>query len=298
MRITENSQYRDTLAHLEQTAAALAKYQSQISSGKRLSAPSDDPEAAAQSTGAYAELSTLNRYAGGQQAATARLSVIDSALSDIVNQLISAKTAAQSAQGSPISAAQRDAAVATLQSVKQALASDLNTTYQGTFLFSGTKTTTAPFTVTGATVSAYQGNNTVMSIDVGSQTSVATTIDGQAITQGSASTDLFADLDTLITAVQNGDTPGITAGIAAVSGAFDRAVQAQTAVGTSLSRLSGQSDRLTAMTTNVQSQISSLEDTDLAAAITGMQQAETAQQATISALATTRQLRTLMDYIA
>jgi flagellar hook-associated protein 3 FlgL len=298
MRITENSQYREMLTNLEQTSDVVAKFQTEVSSGKRLNAASDDPGAAAQDVGAYAQLSTLNSYSNAAEAASARLSVADSALNDIVNQLTAAKVAAQSAQGSPISAAQRDGAVATLQSVKQALASDLNTTFQGTYVFGGTKSTTPPFTVTGSTVSAYQGNNTANSVDVGSQTSVAITIDGQSITQGSDSSDVFNQLDALITAVQNGDTSGITAGITAVGRAFDRAVSAQTAVGTSLNRLSSQTARLTTMTTAAQSQISSLEDADMAAAITGLQKGQTEQQATIGSLATTQQQRTLMDYVA
>jgi flagellar hook-associated protein 3 FlgL len=297
MRITENTQYRDALLNLEQTVETVAKFQSQVSSGKRLNVPSDDPQAAAEDVGAYAELGTLNRYASAGDVATAGLSIIDSALSDIINQLNAAKTAAQSAEGSPISDAQRNAAVMTLQGVKQALVSDLDTKFQGTYVFAGTKTTTVPFTITGTTVSAYQGNSGAVTVDVGSQTSIDVTLDGQSITQGTDATDVFTRIDALITAVQNGDTPGISAGIAALGDAYARAIQAQTSVGTSLSRLESQAARLQTMATAVQGQISSLEDADLAQAIVGLQKGQTAEQAALGALATTQRQRTLMDFI-
>lgn len=298
MRITENSQYRDALANLEQTAGTVAKYQGQVSTGKRLNAPSDDPQAAGTDVGVHAELATIDRYTSAGQTATAGLTVIDSALSDMINQITAAKVAAQSAAGDPVTDSQRQAAVGTLQSVKQAILSDLNTTFQGVYVFSGTNSTTAPYTISGTTVSAYQGNSTVMSVDVGSQTSVAVTLDGQSIAQGSASADVFSQIDSLITAVQNGDNAGITAGMVALGDAFNRAVQAQTAVGASLNRLETQSSRLQTTSTAAQSQVSSLEDADLAKAIVELQKAQTAQQSAIGAIATTAQRRTLMDYVA
>src|SRR5262249_28114805 len=147
MRISENNQYREMLADLEQSQNTIAKYALQVSSGKKLNAPSDDPLAASEDVGAYADLGTLTTYESAADTAKAGLSVADSALRDIVNQLISAKTAALSAQGSTTTDVQRQAAVATLQSVKEALVSDLNASFQGVYLFSGTGATTAAYTI-------------------------------------------------------------------------------------------------------------------------------------------------------
>jgi flagellar hook-associated protein 3 FlgL len=298
MRITENSQYRDALANLEQTAETVAKYQNQVSTGKRLNTPSDDPQSAGADVGVHADLATLDRYTSADKFASAALSVADSTLSDMINQLNAAKTAALSAAGSTTTDSQRQAAVATLQSVKQALLSDYNATFQGTYLFSGTKSTTAPYTQANGTVSAYQGNSNITSVDVGTQTAIPVTLDGQAVAQGSDTNDVFSQIDTLIAAIQAGDTQGIKDGMAAIGNAFNRVVQAQTSVGASLNRLDSQTTRLTAMSTAAKAQISALEDADLAEAIIELQKAQTAQQSAIGALATTAQRKTLMDYIA
>lgn len=298
MRITDNTIYRDALSNLNTSQASVAKYEEQISSGKKLNQPSDDPQAAAQDVGAYADLGTLTAYSSASDTANAGLSVVDSALSDIVNQLTSAKTSAQAAEGSTVTASQRQAAVTALQGIKQSLAADLNTSYQGVYVFSGTKATTVPFTVSGTTVSAYQGNSATSSVDIGQHVSVAVTLDGQSITQGSDPADVFSNIDNLITAIQSGDNAGISSGISSLDNAFNRAVSAQTGVGVSLNRLTSQSAHLTNMQTSLQTQISGYEDADLAQAITGLQRAQTSQQAAIGALATTEQQKTLMDYIA
>jgi flagellar hook-associated protein 3 FlgL len=298
MRITESTQYRNALSQLEQPQNDMAKYEQQLSTGKKLNAPSDDPLGASRDIGAYADLATVSRYSSAADLATATLSVADSALSDMVNQLTAAKTAAQSAQGTAVTASQRQAAIGTLQGIKASLVSDLGATFQGVHLFSGTNSTSAPYTISGNTVSSYQGNATSASVDVASQLAVNVTLDGQSIAQGSDTADVFTHIDTLITAIQNGDNAGISTEIGALSNAFDRTVQAQTSVGTSLSRLTDQSARLNTMKTTVQSQISGLEDADIAQAITGLQQAQTAQQATLGTLAIVGSQRTLMDYIA
>src|SRR5205085_1469824 len=146
--------------------------------------------AMSQDIGAYADLATVSRYASATDVASATLSVADSAMSDIVNQLIAAKTTALAAQGTAVTDSQRQAAVSTLQGIKESLVSDLDATFQGVHLFSGTKSTAAPYTISGGTVSAYQGNATSASVDVATHMSVAVTFDAQSITQGSDPADV------------------------------------------------------------------------------------------------------------
>src|SRR5581483_3192880 len=161
-------------------------------------------------------------------AASAHLSIADSALTDMVNQLSAAQTAALSARGSNVTQSQRDAAVATLQSVRDSLVNDLNTQVDGVYIFAGTKSTTQPFTEAGGVVSSYQGNAATAAVDINTSRSVTMTIDGSQITQGSAPQDVFAAITNLITAIQAGDDNGIGQGSTDMFNAFNRATTVQT----------------------------------------------------------------------
>ena len=296
MRLTFSTDYRNLLADLTRNKEALAGYEQQVSSGKRIHAPGDDPLAAASSVDAHGRLGALDSYARSTDSTTSRLTITDSLLSDMISQLTSAKTTALGVRSSVATAGQRDAAARALQAVKENLVADLSTAYQGTYIFSGAKITTVPFTIANGTVSAYQGDTGSLTVDVDTHIAVPVTYNGNSITRGADTQDVFAGIDGLITALQNGDGAGIDAGVAALDRAYIRTTQVQTAVGTSLNRLQGQSSRLATVKQTVQSQISSLEDADLAEAITGLQRSQTAQDATLRAIAIINQ-QNLMDYL-
>jgi flagellar hook-associated protein 3 FlgL len=257
---------------------------------------SDDPRAAASAVVEHSELGAVESYSRAGDSTTSRLTVVDTALSDIVTQLTAAKSTAASVRGSITTGSQRAAAVVELQGIKQALVGDFSTAYRGAYVFSGTETSTAPYTLTGTTVSAYQGDAGSVSIDIDRRIAVPVTFNGDAIARGSDTNSVFTEIDSLITAIQNGDAAGIDAGVAALNRAFDRATGAQTAVGISLNRLEDQAARLADLKTNVRARLSSLEDADLAEAITALEAAQTAKQATLGVVSIISR-QTLMDYL-
>ncbi len=295
MRITFNTEYAGINDNLTRVAQRMGMFQEQLSSGRRLNQVDDDPAGAAVAVAEHGVLSAVDRYKGATDSTNARLSVVDSALNDIIAQLTAAKTAAASASGS-VGAPQRQAAVDQLQGIKEALVSDLNISYRGTFLFSGTKATTAAYSITSGTVSLYQGNANTASIDVDRAFSIQATFDGQSITKGSDASDVFAEIDTLIAAIQAGDATGISAGIDAIDRAFSRTTQFQTAVGTSLARIGAQNIRLDALKQTATTRLSTVEDANIAEAATGLTAAQTAQRAALAAASTVNQLN-LMDFL-
>jgi flagellar hook-associated protein 3 FlgL len=296
MRLTDSALLRDTLIDLNQSQERLALYQQQLSSGRRISKPSDDPQGALTAVSEHAEAGAIDRYARATDSTTSRLTAVDTTLSDVIVELTTAKVAATAARGSLVTASQRQAFALQLQGVKEALVSDLNASFKGTFLFSGTKTSTQPFSVTAGTVSAYQGNASGATVDVDRQIALPVTFNGESITKGSDAQDVFTNLDALITAVQAGDSTGIDAGLAAIDRTLGRTELVQTTVGLSLNRLDDQRVRLTANKQAVTARLSSLEDANIAAAVTGLQLAQTAQRATLGAEAALNR-NTLMDYI-
>ena len=104
--------------------------------------------------------------------------------------------AGQSARGDHATATSRSAAAAEVISLRDALVTDLNVSFNGVYLFSGTQSGTAAYALTGGGW-AYQGNADANRVDIGVNRTVAVTFDGRALAQGAAADDVFTVLDDL-----------------------------------------------------------------------------------------------------
>jgi flagellar hook-associated protein 3 FlgL len=289
--------YRQVNDDIAQTAERLAAAQRQVSSQHRIQVASDDPAAAASIIEHQGTLARIDAYTAATDAASSRLNVADTVLSDVINKITAAQTAALGAQGSQVTANQRNAAVQQLNGLRDALLSDMNTQFKGTYLFGGTNVTVAPYTqAPGGAVSAYQGNATAAAIEVDATRSVPLSFDGGKIMQGSDSSDLFTTLAALTTAVSAGDSAGISVGLTALGRALDRSTVAQTAVGNALNTIDSAGAQLTSARIDATSRVSKLQDANMAEAISDMTRAQNAYEAALGAFATVGKL-SLMDYL-
>lgn len=297
MRVTFNGQFRDALVYVERAGERLAEYQRQVSSGRRLDRVSDDPSGTTVALGERTKMAQVDQYTRSTDSAYSRLTVVDTVLSDIIVKLTAAQVAGTSALGSAVTDAQRAAAAQQLDGLKAALLDDFNTSLQGNYLFAGTKSTTKPYVVNGSgTVAAYAGSTTEVQVDVDQDRMVTVGFDGGAITQGSDPSDVFATIDSLITAVNAGDSTAIASGIAALANVFARVTTAQSRVGAAMQTLDAQKLRLSATKIASAERLSKVEDANIVEAITGMQQADQAYKAALGATAATAKT-SLMDYL-
>jgi flagellar hook-associated protein 3 FlgL len=296
MRITFAFGQSAMLSDLETAAANLSERQREVASGKRLQAPSDDPTAWAASVRERSEVAAVDQYAASSDSATSRLTVADTVLSDMVEKFTAARAAVLAGQGTVQTAAQREATAKALEALRDAVFDDLNTVFRGTYLFSGGRGLDAPFVRTGTTISAYQGDSNSIGVDIDRTRSVQISFDGSEIAQGSAVEDIFTTFDKVITAVRTADQTTMASGLKLIEAGFDRVVRVQSTVGADLNALADQDTRLTEMKLASQTRLSKLEDANMAESITGMQQANTAYQSALSAVATRTKL-SLLDYL-
>ncbi len=295
-RVTENTLYRNSLRDIQRTAEDFARAQQQVSSGRRLQRASDDPAAAATGLTERAEIRAADRYREANDSVDARLRVADTVLGDIISSITTATTRGAAGRSTVLTPEQREAVALEIEGAREAVFTAINTNYRGIYLFAGSSTTSAPYTKAANTVSAYQGNANVVQVDVSRTSAAAVTFDGGHVLQGSAPQDLFQTLDSLATAVRNGDMAGIDAGIAALDEAFDRVTTAQSRVGATLNALPVEKARLDEMRRASDTRRSQAEEISLAEAISEMTRAQQAQQVAIAAAASS-QKRTLMDYL-
>lgn len=291
-RVTFNSTFINGLYDINASAARMAEWQRQVSSQKKVDKPSDDPSAAAALINERTEMATLDQYLETTDSVESRLLVVDAYLSDLVTNLTSAQTTAAAGRTTINKPEQRAALAAQIRGIRDTVLQDMNGQYRGAYMFSGTTTQTTPFVKDAfGVVQAYAGNTESQQLDLDRTRSAAVTFDGGAIAGN-----LFQVFDDLATAVETGDMAGVDAGILGLNQAFDRVTTAQSRVGITLGDIDEHRTRLSTAVRSADERRSSLEDANLAEAISKMQQAESAYRAALGALGTTGRL-SLMDYL-
>ena len=155
----------------------------QLSSGLRVESLSDDPSAAAQSVQMGSQIGQIDTFVQMASDETSMLQVTDSTLGEVVTQLTSAITlAVQAANGTMNSqTCRRMQQVAGIRDQVLALG---NASYQGSYLFAGSRGTTAPFSLDTTTTPAttnYAGDTSVQFIETPGGQKIQMNLPGSSI---------------------------------------------------------------------------------------------------------------------
>jgi flagellar hook-associated protein 3 FlgL len=294
MRMTF-SQMQGGLDAINAAAEQYAHAQQQVGTGKRIQRPSDDPLAAGRAIQHSAQLAAIDSYSQRSDDASARLSVLDGALSNMTDILTDALATAASGHGSNISQSTRDIASSKLTGLRDDLAAAFNMTANGVYLFSGSKTGTTPY-ANGSGAWVYSGDASAVTVDTAKNRTVAVTVDGQAVAKGADTQDVFTVLDSVAAAVQSGDNDAVATGMAALNRAFNRVTGAQGMVGTDEASVTAGQSQLAGMRLTTAQQLSKDQDVNMAQAISQMSRAQTAYQAALGAVSAATK-SSLLDYL-
>src|SRR5262249_19208825 len=126
----------------------LLEVQNELSTGKRLISPSDDPGDAAVAQQLRKTLEANKAYTTNLKSANSQLSTVDATLGDLTDLIQQAQNIASQNVGSDISPDARLAAASVIDSIYSQALSLANTQSNGVYLFGGDRSTTAPYVST------------------------------------------------------------------------------------------------------------------------------------------------------
>jgi len=197
MRVTNDTLRMAFLNALETAQRRLADTQNQVSTGRRINKPSDDPLAAARIGQLDASLARLDQYQANGIVARNQLGLEEEALASVIDNLQRVRELAINANNATLDNSNRAAIAAELRQRLDGVLALANTTdASGRFLFAGFSEGTQPFVVTAASV-AYNGDQGQRSVQVSDERLVAVNDSGAAVFQripsGNGSFTLAAD---------------------------------------------------------------------------------------------------------
>ena len=291
MRITEGMRYQGFLEDVGRAQDRMMKAQQQVSSGKKIAKPSDNPEAASDILRLNSDKSESEQYLKDLTFAKSKLQLTDGVLETVEQVVERARTLGLSSLSNPSAA---KAYVTEVTSLRDQLITTSNTTYAGRYIFGGSVTTTAPYVKNPNSTVTYNGDGNDMPLEIGRSLVVQTQIPGSDLFTGSV--DIFDTLSDLATAMQAGDKAGMDAQVQKIEQFTDVLSVARSKVGGYLN-----------MTTNVENDLASAklaratvlsqeEAADLAAAISELSMSQNALQATLAVGARLSQL-SIWDYL-
>ncbi|MBU1691220.1 MAG: flagellar hook-associated protein FlgL [Gammaproteobacteria bacterium] len=283
MRISTNTIFDMGVAGMQQATSDMVKTQLQITAGRRILTPSDDPVASARVL-EVTQSQTLNlQYDTNIRTATSSLSMEDSILGSVAELIVSVRTEAVGAEA-PLLTDQARLNIATgLRGRYQELLGLANSTDgNGQYLFSGYQNT-KPFSETATLgVVNYGGDQGQRLVQISPSRQLAVSDSGADVFRsGSPNGDIFKTLGDFITKLEDISTPltAVSADIQKFDQALQNVLRVRASVGTRMNEVD--SIKLTGADLQLQYQqtLSGLQDLDYTKAITDL----TRQKATLEA---------------
>jgi flagellar hook-associated protein 3 FlgL len=300
-RITPAMVTSATIQEMNASLAALTRTTNELSSGKTILEPSDNPYGTSRVIDLQSQLAGLSSYASNAQDGIAWENTAGSAMSSMnevvqrVRQLL-----VQSANGT-INQSNLNAAATEVEQLTDGVKQDANTQYAGQYVFSGTLTTTAPYQQ-GAN-DEFQGNAETVSRTVGPGASVTITSNISALLgNGQASGDgkLLDTLRTIAQDMRSGTDAGKAAlgssDLANLDGNIATLSQLQAAGGSATNQLQTALSRSEDLQTTITASLSSTEDANIANTSIAYANEQAGYQATLRAAARIVQ-ESLLDFL-
>jgi flagellar hook-associated protein 3 FlgL len=297
MRINPNM-VPNILADLQQSQSTLNTLLQEVSTGKSVNVPSDNPAASAQMVGNTLETANVDQYTQNVSSVLSSVQSADSALSAVVTSLTQAVSLGTGGANGTNNSTDLQAIAQQVQGILQSVVSQANTTYNGVYLFGGTASTAPPYTADSSSPTGYtyNGDNNSNSVAIGDSLSVQVNLPGSQVFSNST-TSVIGSLSSLVTALQGGNSAAISTATSAVTTALNYVSQQRVFYGNAENQLNSQETYLQQETVSLASQQNSLTGVDEAQAATQLSQAETQNSAVLSAAARVLP-NTLLSYLA
>ena len=285
------SQFLNDLAALQ---SRMTKTQAELTSGIRISKPSDDPAAVGDVLQLQSDIGRATQVTSNLNGVKSEVDTASQVVQNAVSLLDQARTLAAQGASSTISPTQRTAMAAQAEQILNTLIDDSRATFDGHYLFSGDSSLQAAYTVNLANPNGVDRLLTAPATrliqDSSGQTfAVAKTaqdlFDHRNANDGLATDNVFAAVNSLRVALLNNDQAGTVAASASIQTAQDYLNQQGAFYGAVQNRITNALDVAQKFQLQSQTALSAERDTDVAAAATELTQEQLSQQAAMQAQA-------------
>lgn len=289
------------LAGINQIQQRLQTAQTELTTGLQINNVSDDPSEIADIWQLNSELDQVNQTDTNLGQVQTEVNTAQSSLQSAVSLVEQAETYGAQGATDTADADSRTDLANELGAILQQLVSIANTTVQGRYIFSGDTDQTAPYSIDltqSQPVSAYQGAASTREIQGPDGTSFPVALTAQQIFDSSnASNNVFTSITNLMQGLNDNNDSEINSALTDVQTADTYLNQQLAFYGTVQDQIQGALSFGQTYNTQLQTQLSGVQDANEAEDITNMTQAQTQLQAAVESEAQLPRT-TLFDYFS
>lgn len=292
IRVTQNSIAQAFNNDVQSIYTRMARTQQQLSDGRRITRPSDDPFGTGQVLGFDTQLADVRRFQSNVRDSIGFMNAADSALDGVTGALQRIREKAIQAANGTNGASDLASIAGEIEQLKEVVRDAMNAQHGDQYIFSGTSSATAPYPAPG---NGYTGTNNTMSRRIGQGQSVQLNVPGSEVL-GPNGANTLDIIDQLVLDIRGANTAGIQTGLGQIIAQTDLALDVRTKLGASTERLEITGTRLDLTEERLLTARSEVADVDAAEAYMKFTQQQTMYQAALAA--GTRIMQTsILDFI-
>jgi flagellar hook-associated protein 3 FlgL len=270
-RITNNMISRSVLSDLNDVASRQAATRRQMSSGKVISRPSDDPYAAGRALALRNELGGIRQHARNVEEAQSWMTITDTSLGHIGDMAQRARELVVQGATDTLPQTSRDAIAAEIDQLVAGMKQEANVTYDGRYVLGGARTNVPPYDAkvlpAGSTPNdAYGGDGSKQMREIGPGVTLQVNVNGDEVLGGNAGDGKMLDvLRNVATHLRAGDTTSLSSSdLKGVTDQIESLLSVRARVGAGINRLETAAARLAETEESATALLSDTEDADMA----------------------------------
>ena len=285
MRVTNSMMMNSMTQSLQKKAQNMVRLSDQISTGKKISKPSDNPVGMAMVMDYQNTISKIEQYGENIDRGKTQLEVIENILKEIENQIISIKQVATEQSAAVLET--RDSAVEQVENSLAQIVDLANSKLGNNYLFGGHQTNSPPIVETGG-IYSYDGDNGEQGILIGDNSRVRINTTGDELftfDTGGGNVDFFQVVQDLMTGLED---PSAT-GTQQVRDQLELLEAAQEQINSVRTRNAGTYERLETtkaywdnFKVGIEEQLSKVQDVDVTKTVVALQNEELMYETTMA----------------
>jgi len=263
-----------------QTASQnIQRYQEQLSSGKRINRPSDDPLGAMRAQQIHSNLNKIDQFTRNTTYAKSWLNTTETALSQSSDLLIRLKELAINFSSDNTNAENRQSAAEEVRNLKDQMMALANAKAGNRTVFGGHKTDSPAFLPDGT----YAGNDGQIKINLNSDIAVEVNLTGDQAFESDSATNksVFETLDDLITSLESNDRDGIASTLDELDTTFNNVNKNLSIVGSRQNQVENVNNSEADKKVTYRAELGQVEEVDIVESMIKLQGAQNTFQAAL-----------------
>ncbi|CEG25905.1 flagellar hook-associated protein FlgL [Bacillus sp. B-jedd] len=283
MRITQSMLNQGFLANINKSNQAMERYQNQLSTGKKISKPSDDPVTAVRGMFYRSSLNEIEQYKRNSEDGVSWMTATDEALNEVTSVLQRVRELTLQGINGTNGDTDKYAIAQEISQLKEHLGEVANSQLSGKYIFAGTDVKNPPYreNIAGSGKSFVNENKELLELRVGQTNSVQINVTGMEIFNNDGNGGIFKVLDNIISAFKSDQEP--PGALADMDEQLDHILRERSELGARVNRMELSMSRIDGLELSTTRMLSHEEDVDMTRVIIDLKAQENVQRAALSA---------------